>query len=191
MSANMEKVDTYQPIGPNDQTVKILRAFHTHLPADCRVNFLYHLESLETSQQLQDIANSLINGLVAPIMSLRSTPSVSPRLRIDHSIDSIASQSPGPMVREDPLKKEYLACDGNRCVLTGFIDFPTLDKNSTSEQWIQIVHTSYHFLLHPENQSQSLKAMKKTLSGPTSSVISQNSSQSILVVRISATPKPQ
>ncbi|KAJ5969847.1 hypothetical protein N7501_006095 [Penicillium viridicatum] len=89
----MQKVDQYQPIGPNDKTVAILRAFHTYL-LDGRVNFLHYLQSLQTDQQLYDYAQSLINGLVIPLRLLRS---ISPRLGIDDSIDNIASESAGPM----------------------------------------------------------------------------------------------
>ncbi|CAI7594961.1 unnamed protein product [Penicillium viridicatum] len=88
----MQKVDQYQPIGPNDKTVAILRAFHTYL-LDGRVNFLHDLQSLQTDQQqLYDYAQSLINGLVTPLRSLRSTPGISPRLGIEDSIDNIASE---------------------------------------------------------------------------------------------------
>lgn len=128
----MQKVNTYHPTGPNDKTVPILRAFYTYLPADGRVNFLHHLQSFQTDQQLHDHAQSLINGLMAPLRSLRSTPSISPRLGMEDSIDNIASESAGPMVREARLKTECLARDGSRCVVTGLFDENSLDASSTS-----------------------------------------------------------
>ncbi|KAJ5734493.1 hypothetical protein N7493_003279 [Penicillium malachiteum] len=127
----MEKVDSYQPVGPNDKTVSILQAFHTHLPADGRDNFLKHLQSLQTNQQLYDHAQLLMNGLVAPLRSLRSTPSISPRLGMEDSIENIASESTGPMVRESRLKSECLTRDGSRCVVTGYFDEDSLDPSST------------------------------------------------------------
>jgi hypothetical protein len=128
----MEKVDAYQPIGPKDKTVPILRAFYIHLPANGRANLLHHLQSLQTNQQLHDHAQSLINGLVTPQISLRSTISLSPRLRMEDFINNIASESTGPMQGEDRLKTECLACDGSRCVVTGLFDEISLDASSTS-----------------------------------------------------------
>ncbi|KAJ5753568.1 uncharacterized protein N7511_007721 [Penicillium nucicola] len=128
----MEKVDAYQPVGPKDKTVPILRAFYAYLPENGRVNFLRHLQSLQTYQQLHDHAQSLIDGLVAPLRSLRSTPSISPRLGMEDSIDNIASDSAGSMRREARLKTECLARDGSRCVVTGLFDEDCLDTSNTS-----------------------------------------------------------
>ncbi|KXG46262.1 uncharacterized protein PGRI_051180 [Penicillium griseofulvum] len=128
----MEKVDAYQTVGPKDKTVQILRAFHAHLPENGRVNFLQHLESLQTNKQLHDHAQSLIDGLVAPFRSLRSMPSISPRFGMEDSIDNIASESAGPMRREARLKTECLARDGGRCVVTGLFDEDSLDASNTS-----------------------------------------------------------
>jgi hypothetical protein len=125
----MEKVDAYQPVGPKDKTVPILRAFYAYLPENGRVNFLHHLQSLQTNQQLHDHAQSLIDGLVAPLRSLRSTPSISPRLGMEDSIDNIASES---MQREARLKTECLARDGSRCVVTGLFDEDSLDASNTN-----------------------------------------------------------
>ncbi|KAJ5618174.1 hypothetical protein N7537_003288 [Penicillium hordei] len=128
----MEKVDAYQPVGPKDKTVLILRAFYAYLPENGRVNFLHHLQSIQTNQQLHDHAQSLIDGLVAPLRSLRSTPSISPRLGMEDSIDNIASESAWPMRREARLKTECLARDGSRCVVTGLFDEDSLDASNTS-----------------------------------------------------------
>ncbi|KAF3028108.1 hypothetical protein E8E15_008260 [Penicillium rubens] len=127
----MEKVDAYQPVGPKDKTVSILRAFYAYLPENGRVNFLHHLQSLQTNKELHDHAQSLIDGLVAPLRWLRSTPSISPSLGMEDSIDNIASES-GPMQREARLKTECLARDGSRCVVTGLFDEDSLDASSTS-----------------------------------------------------------
>ncbi|KAJ5124345.1 uncharacterized protein N7515_008170 [Penicillium bovifimosum] len=118
----MEKLDTYQPIGRDDKTVQILRAFHAHHPADGRVNFLHDFQSLQTNEQLHDYAQSLINGLVAPLRWLRSTPTISPRLGMEESIENIDSESTEPMARESRLKRECLARDDQRCVVTGDVD---------------------------------------------------------------------
>ncbi|KAJ5723432.1 hypothetical protein N7488_001467 [Penicillium malachiteum] len=137
----MEKVNSYQPVGPKDKTFSILRAFHTHLPADGRANFLQHFQSLQTNKQLHDHAISLMNGLVAPLRLLRSTPSVSARLGMEDSIENVASQSTGPIVRDSGLKSECLARDGNRCVITGHFDEDSLDPSSTrSTVYTECVH---------------------------------------------------
>ena len=65
-TADTERLDTYEPVDYNDKTVLILRGFFNHLPADGRINFLRHLESLHTNKQLHDHAESLMNGLVTP-----------------------------------------------------------------------------------------------------------------------------
>lgn len=137
----MEKVDTYQPVGPKDKTVPILRAFYAYLPENGRVNFLHHLQSLQTNQQLHDHAQSLIDGLVAPLRSLRSTPSISPRLGMEDSIENVASESAGPMRREARLKTECLARDGSRCVVTGLFDEDSLDtSNNSPSTYTDCVH---------------------------------------------------
>ncbi|KAI2732013.1 hypothetical protein CBS147332_1152 [Penicillium roqueforti] len=92
----MEKVDNYQSISRNDNTVRILRAFDNHLPADGRANFIRHLQSLQTNQDIHDHAESLVNGLLAPMKTLRSTPSISPRAGMEDSIENIALQSSEP-----------------------------------------------------------------------------------------------
>ncbi|KAJ5971551.1 uncharacterized protein N7479_001469 [Penicillium vulpinum] len=137
----MEKVDVYQSIGPKDKTIPILRAFYAYLPANGRVNFLHHLQSLQTNQQLHDHAKSLIKGLVAPLRALRSTPSLSPPLGMDDSIENIASESDGLMQREARLKTECLARDGGRFVVTGLYDEYSLDASSTSlSTYTECVH---------------------------------------------------
>ncbi|KAI2731254.1 hypothetical protein CBS147354_363 [Penicillium roqueforti] len=128
----MEKVDNYQPISRNDNTVRILRAFDNHLPADGRANFIRHLQSLQTNQDIHDHAESLVNGLLAPMKTLRSTPTISPRAGMEDSIENIASQSSGPLVRETRLKAECLKRDGNRCVVTKRVDFYFLSKSDTT-----------------------------------------------------------
>ncbi|CAG8147209.1 unnamed protein product [Penicillium olsonii] len=127
----MEKVDAYQPMSSDDKTASILRAFHTYLPENGRVNSLNHLDSLQINQQLHDHARSLIDGLVTPFISLRSTPSISPRLGMEDSIASVASESTGPIQIQDHLKVECLARDGNRCVVSGLFEEASVDRNST------------------------------------------------------------
>lgn len=79
-----------------------------------------------------DHAQSLMNGLVAPLRSLCSTPGVSPRLVMEDSIDNIASESAGPMLEEARLRTECLARDGGRCVITRRFDDDYLDAKSNS-----------------------------------------------------------
>ncbi|CAG8910015.1 unnamed protein product [Penicillium egyptiacum] len=98
----MDRVDRYQPRNNDDPTVPVLRAFDTHLPADGRENFLRCLRSLETDQQLHDDAESLINGLLAPMRTLRS--------------------SGEPLARESRPSEECLKRDGYKCVITGEFD---------------------------------------------------------------------
>jgi hypothetical protein len=69
---------------------------------------------------------------VAPLWSLRSTPTISPRLGMEDSIENIASESTGPMVREARLKRECLARDGYICVVTGCLDAKFADVSSAS-----------------------------------------------------------
>ncbi|OQE38495.1 hypothetical protein PENCOP_c008G08317 [Penicillium coprophilum] len=117
----MEKVDAYQPVGPKDKTVPILRAFYAYLPENGRVNFLHHLH--------------------ATIKITALNPKYFPASRKEDFIDNIASESAGPMRREARLKTECLARDGSRCVVTGFFDEDSLDAGSTSPStYTECVH---------------------------------------------------
>ncbi|KAJ5686654.1 hypothetical protein N7536_009273 [Penicillium majusculum] len=139
----MEKVNAYQPVGPKDKTVSILRAFHTHLPENGKANFVHYLRSLQNNQELHDHAQSLIDGLVAPLRSLRSIPSISPRFGMEDSIDNIASESPGPIRRDAYLKKECLARDSSRCVVTRLFDEHSLNPSDTSPS----IYTEFAYII--------------------------------------------
>lgn len=67
----MEKLEQYIPTGPNDDTVRILRAFIDHLPENGRAELIRHLQSLESNQEIYDYAESLVNGLLMPMWNLR------------------------------------------------------------------------------------------------------------------------
>ncbi|CAG8087865.1 unnamed protein product [Penicillium olsonii] len=51
---------------------------------------------------------------------------------MEDSIANVASESSGPMQIQGRLKTECLARDGNRCVVTGFLDGESPDVTSTS-----------------------------------------------------------
>ncbi|CAG8268724.1 unnamed protein product [Penicillium salamii] len=140
----MEKVNAYHPIGPDDNTVAILRAFNEYLPANGRVNFLHDLQSLRTNQ-LYDHAQSLINGLVAPFRWLPLTPSVTPvrymSPRWNYPDDDLTPESAESKQREARLRTECLARDDNRCAVTGFPDEELLDPSiKTRTAYTDCVH---------------------------------------------------
>lgn len=105
----MKRVNRYRPTGPDDRTLPVLRAFNNHLPADGRANFVHHLKSLTTDQEIHAHAESLVNSLLMPMQTVR------PRLGMEHPIDNIA-------YREARLKADCLTRDGMRCVITGDFD---------------------------------------------------------------------
>lgn len=122
----MEKLEQYVPTGPNDNTVRILRAFIDHLPEDGRADLIHHLQSLGSNpnQEIHDYAESLVNGLLMPMWNLRP--------RYEGSIRYLIANPDGPPAREVRLKKDCLDRDSLRCVVTGFYDEDSRrDKNIT------------------------------------------------------------
>ncbi|EKV07433.1 hypothetical protein PDIG_72940 [Penicillium digitatum PHI26] len=128
----MERVNRYQSTRRNDKTVAVLQAFHTHLPPDGKANFVRHGQTLDTDQAIHDHAESLVNGLLAPLRSLSSTPCISPRLGMEDSIENFASQSTGPLVRKSRLKTDCLKRDGGKCIVTKVFDVESIDKSDRS-----------------------------------------------------------
>lgn len=126
----MEKLEQYTPTGSNDNTVRILRAFLDHLPANGRSNLIRHLESLQSDQEIHEHAESLVNGLLMPMRTLRSVPTASPRAGMEDSIENVAALSGSPAVRDSRLKQECLERDGFKCVVTGRYDEKHVDPNA-------------------------------------------------------------
>lgn len=62
----MERLQLYVPAIPNDNTVRLLRAFLDNLPANGKANLIRHLESLQSDEEIRQHADSLVNGLLIP-----------------------------------------------------------------------------------------------------------------------------
>jgi hypothetical protein len=118
--AEVEKVEGDTPTSKEDTTVRVLQAFLDYLPKDGREIFNRDLQSLPTDQDVYDYAESLLNGLLLPMRTLRSIPTLSEFVKID-SIEDIASQSTstGPEAQKARLKLDCLERDGMKCVITG------------------------------------------------------------------------
>lgn len=127
----MERLERYTPTDSRDGTVRVLRAFLDHLPPDGKANLVHDLQSLATDENIRLHATSLIQGLLVPMKALRSTPILSPH-GMEDSIENIASEFTNPAVRSERLKRECLARDGKKCVVTGRLDHDLSDRNDTT-----------------------------------------------------------
>ncbi|KAJ5817646.1 hypothetical protein N7447_007654 [Penicillium robsamsonii] len=119
----MERVHRYGPINQNDKTI-----LHIFLLTERRILSITYKLSL----QVHDHAESLINGFLAPMRTLRSTSTVLPRAGMEDSIDNIAPLSTCRLTREANLKSNCLSCDGQRCVVTKLLDAQSVPHNDTT-----------------------------------------------------------
>jgi hypothetical protein len=132
IAPNMEKLEEYTPISSSDHTVPVLRAFLDHLPPDGKANIVHDLQGFATDENMRLHATSLVQGLLIPMKALRSSPILSPREGMEDSIENIASEFIDPAVRERCLKRDCLARDGKKCVVTGYLDQAFNDPNDST-----------------------------------------------------------
>ncbi|KAJ5104289.1 hypothetical protein NUU61_001636 [Penicillium alfredii] len=138
----MEKLEQYVPTSSSDRTKRVLRAFIDHLPANGRANLIRHLQSLQSNQEIHDHAESLVNGLLMPMRTLRSTPTISPRAGMEDSIENVAAHSGSSAAREARLKRDCLTRDGLKCVVTDRYDENSMDRSNTN------IRTTYTECVH-------------------------------------------
>ncbi|CAI7641584.1 unnamed protein product [Penicillium viridicatum] len=120
----------YQPLNSADDTPFLLQIVFKYLPADGRYNLVEDLSGCETDQELRQHAESLDMGLLRPMISTGGkTPAItpSPRLGLEESIDHLDTFDLEPVTRVDQqrLRRNCLARDGYRCVLTKCWDIGT------------------------------------------------------------------
>lgn len=138
----MDKIKNYRSIDQNDYTVRVMKAFNEHLPPDGRENFIQHLQSLHTDEEVRDHAKSLVTGLLTPMRTIRSTPTISPRPGMEESIKDVSSQSGGPLTRGASLKQHCLSRDDHRCVVTKHVDELYTDLNDANavRSYVECAH---------------------------------------------------
>ncbi|PWY92227.1 hypothetical protein BO70DRAFT_357361 [Aspergillus heteromorphus CBS 117.55] len=130
----LEKLHRYRPKDPKDDTVKVLHAFLEHLGKDGRENLLEDLHSLQTDEEINQHATTLVEGLLFPLRAHSKTPSItiSARFGVEDSIENIAAALDEPAARKDQtwLKTACLRRDDYKCCLSGARD-PAHKRNST------------------------------------------------------------
>lgn len=120
----------YQPLNSADDTSFFLQIIFKYLPADGQCNLIEDLSGCQNDQELRQHAESLDTGLLRPMLSTGGkTPAItpSPRLGLEESIDHLNTFDVEPVTRVDQqrLRRNCLARDGYRCVLTKFWDITT------------------------------------------------------------------
>lgn len=131
------RLDEYHPQNTKDDTVCVLRAFLNNLPDDGRKNMLADIKDCKDDNVLRQLALSLTEGLLFPMRTHPTTPSItpSPRFGVEDSIEDIASKLVEPATRgtqQKWLKKACLSRDNDRCVLTGAIE--TTSKSAKTRE---------------------------------------------------------
>lgn len=120
----MERLDRYQPTGPRDDAIQILRAFLSHLPTDDRRNLRNDIRSFDSDEDLQTHAKSLVEGLLYPLRTISRTTTIttSSRANIDDSIENITPALTDPATLLLSLKSECLVRDNYRCPISKQVD---------------------------------------------------------------------
>ncbi|KAJ5678707.1 hypothetical protein N7462_006951 [Penicillium macrosclerotiorum] len=127
----MDRLNRYTARGSTDDTVRVLKAFLDFLPPEGKSNLETDLRSFNTDEDVRIHAESLVNHLLTPFKALRATPdiSISPRPGMEESIENILAKMTDSSNRQAYLKRECLLRDGNKCVITGFREQSTVDRD--------------------------------------------------------------
>jgi len=140
----MDRLNRYTARSSTDDTVRVLTAFLDFLPPEGKSHLETDLRSFNTDEDVRIHAESLVNHLLSPFKTLRATPniSISSRLGMEDSIENILAEMAEPSVRQARLKRDCLRRDGNKCVITGFTEVSTLDRDdiTTPAEYTECAH---------------------------------------------------
>lgn len=116
-------LNDYMPLDVDDNTVKLLRETFRYLPSDGRLNLAEDIIQAGADNTLHRLAQSIVSGILKPMMVAGTKKVEIPRRGIEDSIEHLASMTDGSMTRaQQQLQEDALRRDGNRCVLTGYCD---------------------------------------------------------------------
>ncbi|GIJ88851.1 hypothetical protein Asppvi_007779 [Aspergillus pseudoviridinutans] len=114
-------LNSYVPLDADDETVKLLRETFRYLPSDGRVNLAEDIIQAGAGNKLQQLAQSIVSGLLKPMMVAGAKKMEIPRLGIE---ECLANKTDGheSMRRARQLQEDALRRDGNKCVVSGHYD---------------------------------------------------------------------
>ncbi|GIJ98523.1 hypothetical protein Aspvir_000640 [Aspergillus viridinutans] len=114
-------LNSYVPLDADDETVKLLRETFRYLPSDGRVNLAEDIIQAGAGNKLHQLAQSIVSGLLKPMMVAGTKKVEIPRLGIEERLASMTDEHES-MTRAQQLQEDALRRDGNKCVVSGHYD---------------------------------------------------------------------
>ncbi|KAK5651095.1 hypothetical protein OQA88_13288 [Cercophora sp. LCS_1] len=129
----------YQPIHASDDTAKVLRAFVDHLSGQGLSTLQSEIcDFARNPHQLRQLRNFLVDAILKPMAAaggrqplVTPSPNQLAAFEIELPMTPIEGSS---RTGQKPLKEECLCRDGNRCVISGYIDTTVFRSMSSGER---------------------------------------------------------
>jgi hypothetical protein len=113
-------LNSYVPLDADDETVKLLQETFRYLPSGGRVNLAEDIIQAGAGNKLHQLAQSIVSGLLNPMMVAGTKKVEIPRLGVEESIEHLASmkaEHESMMRVQQQLQEDALHRDGNKCVV--------------------------------------------------------------------------
>lgn len=127
----MNVVNQYTPKYRTDTTKRTLKAFLDYLPSEGQQNLVNHLRDLRTDQEIHDLAEALVNGLLLPFRTAYSASTMLPLDRMEDISDNTTPQSDEPVSKLACLKEQCLKRDDHKCLFAQIWDESQVPKHDT------------------------------------------------------------
>jgi len=123
----LARLDTYQSLNDNDDTVRFLTSAFRFFPIQGQVHLADDAKSCNDDDRLRQLAKHLDTALLRPMVATGGkTPAItpSPRPRVEDSSEDLLSQDfDSATRRQDQLRRACLQRDNHQCVVTKVWDF--------------------------------------------------------------------
>ncbi|EGC45183.1 conserved hypothetical protein [Histoplasma capsulatum var. duboisii H88] len=130
------KISAYKPQSLNDNTSSILTTFLDNLPQEGKQNLIPFIATCEDDEILFTLSQHLKSVILLSLRA-RTTPYVtpSPLPGAENLVNVVSSQRTRSSDRnsQGKLKKQCLARDGYRCLVTGAYDYEHAAKNAQDD----------------------------------------------------------
>ena len=122
-----DRLDMYQSLNDDDDTVHFLRSVFRFLPIQGQVHLADDADSCDDDDRLRQLAKHLDTALLRPMVATGgNTPAItpSPRSGVEDFIDDLLSQDfDSTTRRQGELRRACLQLDNHQCVVTKFWEF--------------------------------------------------------------------
>ncbi|KAF7713037.1 Uncharacterized protein PECH_002164 [Penicillium ucsense] len=124
-----QKLQSYIPLNPTDNTKMFLRDFFKTLPPEGKGNLVEDVSGCADDEKLRQLVQSIRTGLLIPMKAQGGkTPTEitpSPRPGVEDSIEDLKSQDIDSITRsvQSQLRSHCLERDGNKCLASGYYSY--------------------------------------------------------------------